>query len=253
LLAPDHAALNTPNQIGPADFDGWVQERGAYFPSKWDEAHYAALLGMNDPGEAALRSSLLVARTARDTTFTPASAFSASCPPASPAPTASSPTWSRWENEQPLIPFVIARSAMSNMRPAPAAAPSLTPEPPDELPRRARLPHLARRSIGSSSLCLPRLVVLALTLFTRSTHERPRLARAPRDDLGIAAYGTWRTRHTDNLNTYLKGNSTTTGWGTIGLSVGHAGQRHHVSLAFPVRASKAASPSSRIISACRSR
>lgn len=36
--------------------------------------------------------------------------------------------------------------------------------------------------------------------------------------LGIAAYGTWRTRHTDTLNTYLKG-SRTTKWGTIGLSV----------------------------------
>lgn len=36
--------------------------------------------------------------------------------------------------------------------------------------------------------------------------------------IGIAAYGTWRTRHTDNLNTYLKG-SQTTKWGTIGLSV----------------------------------
>jgi SSS family solute:Na+ symporter len=36
--------------------------------------------------------------------------------------------------------------------------------------------------------------------------------------LGIVAYGTWRTRHTDNLNTYLKGNSSTK-WGTIGLSV----------------------------------
>ncbi|MEI8089775.1 MAG: sodium:solute symporter [Opitutaceae bacterium] len=35
---------------------------------------------------------------------------------------------------------------------------------------------------------------------------------------GVAAYGTWRTRDTDNLNTYLKGNSTTK-WGTIGLSV----------------------------------
>ena len=36
--------------------------------------------------------------------------------------------------------------------------------------------------------------------------------------LGIAAYGTWRTRHTDHLDTYLKGNRTTR-WGTIGLSV----------------------------------
>ncbi len=36
--------------------------------------------------------------------------------------------------------------------------------------------------------------------------------------VGIAAYGTWRTRHTDNLNTYLKG-SKSTGWLTIGISV----------------------------------
>ena len=36
--------------------------------------------------------------------------------------------------------------------------------------------------------------------------------------VGIAAYGAWHTRHTDNLNTYLKGNYNTS-WLTIGLSV----------------------------------
>jgi SSS family solute:Na+ symporter len=36
--------------------------------------------------------------------------------------------------------------------------------------------------------------------------------------VGIAAYGAWRTRHVRSLDTYLKGN-TSTGWGTIGLSV----------------------------------
>ena len=36
--------------------------------------------------------------------------------------------------------------------------------------------------------------------------------------IGIAAYGAWRTRHTDHLDTYLKGNKSTQ-WGTIGLSV----------------------------------
>jgi SSS family solute:Na+ symporter len=36
--------------------------------------------------------------------------------------------------------------------------------------------------------------------------------------LGIAGYGAWRTRHTDHLDTYMKG-SRTTGWFTIGLSV----------------------------------
>ncbi|MBK8857880.1 MAG: PIG-L family deacetylase [Opitutaceae bacterium] len=65
FLAPDHPALNTPNRIGPADFDGWLQERGAYFPSSWDQGHYTALLGMNDPGEAQLQGSLLIARHGR--------------------------------------------------------------------------------------------------------------------------------------------------------------------------------------------
>jgi Na+/proline symporter len=36
--------------------------------------------------------------------------------------------------------------------------------------------------------------------------------------VGIAAYGAWHTRHTDNLNTYLKGNYNTS-WLTIGVSV----------------------------------
>ena len=36
--------------------------------------------------------------------------------------------------------------------------------------------------------------------------------------IGIAAYGAWHTRHTDHLDTYLKG-SQTTRWGTIGISV----------------------------------
>jgi len=36
--------------------------------------------------------------------------------------------------------------------------------------------------------------------------------------VGIAAYGSWRTRQVRSLNTYLRGNAAT-GWGTIGLSV----------------------------------
>ncbi len=62
ILAPDHPALNFPNQITDDDFAGWVQERGAYFPSSWDENHYVSLLAMSDPGEEPLRSSLLVTR-----------------------------------------------------------------------------------------------------------------------------------------------------------------------------------------------
>ena len=61
FLAPDHPALNTPNKITSADFDGWVQERGIYFPNQWDE-HFTPVLACNDPGEAPLKGSLLVAQ-----------------------------------------------------------------------------------------------------------------------------------------------------------------------------------------------
>jgi hypothetical protein len=56
-----HPVLNVPNKIGPDDFDGWVQERGLYFPSKWDE-HYQPILEMADPGEEPYQGSLLVAK-----------------------------------------------------------------------------------------------------------------------------------------------------------------------------------------------
>ncbi len=62
MLLPKHAALTTPNRIGPADFDGWFQERGSYFPSSWDKEHYETVLAMSDPGEAPLNSSILVAK-----------------------------------------------------------------------------------------------------------------------------------------------------------------------------------------------
>lgn len=58
----EHPALIAPNRLVAADWDGWVQERGAYFPSKWDEAHFTPLLAMGDPGEKPLTSSVLVAR-----------------------------------------------------------------------------------------------------------------------------------------------------------------------------------------------
>lgn len=62
FLDPQSPALTTPNPISAADFDGWVQERGLYFPSQWDEEHYDAVLAMADPGETPLRGSLLVAK-----------------------------------------------------------------------------------------------------------------------------------------------------------------------------------------------
>lgn len=61
FLNPNNPALNTPNKITEKDFEGWVQERGLYYPDKWDTAHYTPLLEMNDPGEAPTKSALLIA------------------------------------------------------------------------------------------------------------------------------------------------------------------------------------------------
>lgn len=60
-LAPGHPFLNRPNVIGAEDWSSWVQERGLYFPSTWDEA-YTPLLAMADPQEPERRGGLLVAR-----------------------------------------------------------------------------------------------------------------------------------------------------------------------------------------------
>jgi hypothetical protein len=61
FLAPDHRVLNSPNKITAADFDGWVQERGIYFPDQWDD-HFTPILAFNDPGESPLKGGLLVAQ-----------------------------------------------------------------------------------------------------------------------------------------------------------------------------------------------
>jgi LmbE family N-acetylglucosaminyl deacetylase len=58
LLAPEHPLLSTPNRIGPADFAGWVQERGLYFADELDPA-YTPLIAWNDPGEAPLVGGLV--------------------------------------------------------------------------------------------------------------------------------------------------------------------------------------------------
>jgi len=59
MLEPTHAVLNSPNKITDLDFEGWVQERGLYFPTTWSE-DLQPILSMNDPGSKALDGSLLV-------------------------------------------------------------------------------------------------------------------------------------------------------------------------------------------------
>ncbi|MEL6864940.1 MAG: PIG-L family deacetylase [Bacteroidota bacterium] len=61
FLAPDHRVLNFPNKITSKDFEGWVQERGLYFPNEWDD-QYEAILSSNDPGEDPKNGGLLVAK-----------------------------------------------------------------------------------------------------------------------------------------------------------------------------------------------
>jgi hypothetical protein len=64
FLDPEHPVMNTPNKITSADFDGWVQERGTYFPDDWDD-HFTPILACNDAGEAPLKGELLVASYGR--------------------------------------------------------------------------------------------------------------------------------------------------------------------------------------------
>jgi LmbE family N-acetylglucosaminyl deacetylase len=60
ILNPDHPLMNFPNKITNKDFDGWIQERGLYFPDEWDD-EYEALLEMNDFGESPKHGALLYA------------------------------------------------------------------------------------------------------------------------------------------------------------------------------------------------
>jgi hypothetical protein len=62
LLEPEAQALRWPNRITPADFDGWVEERGHGFMGTWDP-RYEALTGVHDPGQDPQQGGLLVAKT----------------------------------------------------------------------------------------------------------------------------------------------------------------------------------------------
>jgi hypothetical protein len=61
FLDKDHEILNFPNKITSHDFDGWVQERGLYFPDEWAD-EFTPILSFNDKGESPKNGSLLVAK-----------------------------------------------------------------------------------------------------------------------------------------------------------------------------------------------
>jgi LmbE family N-acetylglucosaminyl deacetylase len=58
--------FHVPNDIGPDDWRGWVQERGLYLAHDWDPA-YTPLVEMHDPGEAPLQGGLLQASLGKGT------------------------------------------------------------------------------------------------------------------------------------------------------------------------------------------
>jgi LmbE family N-acetylglucosaminyl deacetylase len=61
IINANHPVMNYPYRITEKDFDGWIQERGLYFPDEWDE-NFVPLLEMNDSGENPKKGSLLIAK-----------------------------------------------------------------------------------------------------------------------------------------------------------------------------------------------
>jgi hypothetical protein len=66
LLNPSHPLLSVPNKITEKDFEGWVDERGTFFLSKWDPM-FTPLLESRDPGEGARQGGLVVTKYGKGT------------------------------------------------------------------------------------------------------------------------------------------------------------------------------------------
>ncbi|MCL4516071.1 MAG: NEW3 domain-containing protein [Firmicutes bacterium] len=60
VLDPKHILFNAPNKIVAQDWDGWIQERGLYFPDKWAD-EYSTLVSCNDPNEPEQKGAWLIA------------------------------------------------------------------------------------------------------------------------------------------------------------------------------------------------
>ena len=64
FVDPSARLLNYPNKITDDDFKDWVQERGLYFTSKWDN-RYKLIFSMHDAGEQPLTGSTLYAKVGK--------------------------------------------------------------------------------------------------------------------------------------------------------------------------------------------
>ncbi|MEY9865227.1 LmbE family N-acetylglucosaminyl deacetylase/uncharacterized cupredoxin-like copper-binding protein [Peribacillus sp. B2I2] len=63
---PESALFNYPNKITTDDWNNWVQERGLYFPMKWDE-RFETFISMADPNEEPFDGGILMAKYGKGT------------------------------------------------------------------------------------------------------------------------------------------------------------------------------------------
>ena len=61
IINSKHPALNYPNKINLDDFNGWVQERGLYFPNSWSQ-EYETIISSNDEGEKPNNGGILISK-----------------------------------------------------------------------------------------------------------------------------------------------------------------------------------------------
>ena len=66
FLARNHQALNWPNRITPQDFEGWVEQRGSKFFTRWDLA-YTPIISTNDRNQPPQSGGWLTARVGKGT------------------------------------------------------------------------------------------------------------------------------------------------------------------------------------------
>lgn len=59
VLQPESPLFNYPNKITEKDWEGWVQERGLYYPMKWDD-RFETFVSMADPNEVPFDGGILM-------------------------------------------------------------------------------------------------------------------------------------------------------------------------------------------------
>lgn len=64
ILAPTHQSFNWPNKITAADFDGWVEQRGSKFFTKWDAA-YTPMISTFDKNQPPQSGGWLTAKVGK--------------------------------------------------------------------------------------------------------------------------------------------------------------------------------------------